>query len=88
VSDTVATLLKVAVESKLAEHNLCLSQVRGQGYDGASNMRGEFNRLKSLILSENTSTHYIHCFAHQIQLTLVAVAKNHIDVASSFHFYF
>ncbi|XP_076952997.1 uncharacterized protein LOC143626965 [Bidens hawaiensis] len=26
--------------------------VRGQGYDGASNMRGEFNGLKALILKE------------------------------------
>jgi Domain of unknown function (DUF4371) len=84
VLDTIATLLKVVVESKLVEHNLCLSRVRDQGYDRASNMRGEFNGLKSLILRENPSTYYVHCFAHQLQLTLVAVVKNHIDVASLF----
>jgi Domain of unknown function (DUF4371) len=86
VPDTVATSLKVAVESKLAEHNLCLSRVRGQGYDGASNMRGEFNGLKSLILRENNSAYYVLCFAHQLQLTLVVVAKNQIDIASLFTF--
>jgi Domain of unknown function (DUF4371) len=64
VLDTVATLLKVVVESKLVEHNLCLSRVRDQGYDRASNMRGEFNGLKSLILRENPSAYYVHCFAH------------------------
>ncbi|PKA58568.1 hypothetical protein AXF42_Ash008855 [Apostasia shenzhenica] len=48
-------------------------------------MRGEFNGLKSLILSENPSAFYVHCFAHQLQLTLVAVAKNHIQVASFFN---
>jgi Domain of unknown function (DUF4371) len=64
VLDTVATLLKVVVESKLVEHNLCLSRVREQGYDRASNMRGEFNGLKSLILRENPSAYYVHCFAH------------------------
>ncbi|XP_031285017.1 zinc finger MYM-type protein 1-like [Pistacia vera] len=61
-----------------------LPRLRGQGYDGASNMQGEFNGLKSLILRENEYAYYIHCFAHQLQLTLVAVAKNHISVTSFF----
>ncbi|PKA65687.1 hypothetical protein AXF42_Ash013102 [Apostasia shenzhenica] len=48
-------------------------------------MRSEFNGLKSLIFSENSSAFYVHCFAHQLQLILVAVAKNHIQVASFFN---
>ncbi|XP_023763639.1 uncharacterized protein LOC111912136 [Lactuca sativa] len=47
-----------------------------QGYEGASNMSGAFNGLKSLILKENNSAHYIHCF--------VAVAKKHDDVEEFF----
>ncbi|KAL3636798.1 hypothetical protein CASFOL_019097 [Castilleja foliolosa] len=47
----------------------------GQGYDGASNMRGEFNGLKTLVLRENSSAHYIHCFAHQLQLVVVSVCQ-------------
>ncbi|XP_060170777.1 uncharacterized protein LOC132601729 [Lycium barbarum] len=54
---------------------LRLSKIRGQGYDGASNMKGEMNGLKALILKDTPSVHYIHCFAHQLQLTLVVVAK-------------
>ncbi|XP_035830158.1 zinc finger MYM-type protein 1-like [Helianthus annuus] len=57
-----------------------VTRVRGQGYDGASNMRGEFNGLKALILKDNPSAHYIHCFAHQLQLVIVAVAKKHDGV--------
>ncbi|XP_062178741.1 uncharacterized protein LOC133883429 [Phragmites australis] len=45
------------------------------GYDGASNMKGEINVLKTLIMKESPSAYYIHCFAHQLQLVLVAVAK-------------
>ncbi|XP_062085725.1 uncharacterized protein LOC133791830 [Humulus lupulus] len=56
----------------------------GQGYDGASNMQGEFSGLKTLILNENPSAFYVHCFAHQLQLALVAVAKKHILVAHLF----
>ena len=58
--------------------------MRGQGYDGASNMRGEFNGLKTLILKENPYAYYVHCFAHQLQLALVAVAKKHTVVALLF----
>ena len=40
--------------------------------------------LKTLILKENPSAFYVHCFAHQLQLALVAVAKKHLQVASLF----
>ncbi|XP_028071838.1 uncharacterized protein LOC114274166 [Camellia sinensis] len=56
---------------------LSISRLRGQGYDGASNMQGDFNGLKTLILKENPCVYYVHCFAHQLQLALVVVAKNH-----------
>ncbi|XP_042043474.1 zinc finger MYM-type protein 1-like [Salvia splendens] len=75
VTDTSSHTLKCAIDDLLVKHNLSLSKVRGQGYDGASNMRGEFNGLKSLILQENPYAMYIHCFSHQLQLIIVAVAK-------------
>ncbi|XP_042467416.1 zinc finger MYM-type protein 1-like [Zingiber officinale] len=84
VSDTTALSLKTAIDSLLCQHGLSISNLRGQGYDGASNMRGEFNGLKSLIMMENPSAYYVHCFAHQLQLTLVAVAENHIRISTFF----
>ncbi|KAK2655171.1 hypothetical protein Ddye_008223 [Dipteronia dyeriana] len=36
-------------------------------------------------LYEQECAYYIHCFAHQLQLTLVALAKNHVDVQSLFN---
>ena len=35
IASTVALSLKYNVESLLCEHNLSLSRLRGQGYDGA-----------------------------------------------------
>ncbi|CAN1169884.1 Zinc finger MYM-type protein 1, partial [Linum perenne] len=55
-----------AIESMLVKHGLSISKVRGQGYDGASNMKGELNGLKTLILEESPSAYYIHCFAHRL----------------------
>uniref|UniRef100_A0A7N0TDF6 TTF-type domain-containing protein n=1 Tax=Kalanchoe fedtschenkoi TaxID=63787 RepID=A0A7N0TDF6_KALFE len=85
VSDTTTLSLKRALDSLFTKYNLTISRVRGQGYDGASNMRGEFKGLKTLIMKENSSAFYVHCFAHQLLLTLVAIAKNHDEVASLFY---
>jgi hypothetical protein len=79
VENTTSLTLKSAIESLLMEHSLSLSKVRGQGYDGASNMKGHANGLKKLIMDECPSAYYVHCFAHQLQLTLVAVAKENPD---------
>ena len=48
-------------------------------------MRGEFNGLKSKILQENRSAYYVHCFAHQLQLVIVAVAKKNEDISDFFY---
>ncbi|XP_075086119.1 uncharacterized protein LOC142168851 [Nicotiana tabacum] len=80
VKDTCASSLKKAIVDLFAKLSLSLSYVRGQCYDGASNMQGELNGLKMLIRQESRSAHSIHCFAHQLQLTLVAVSKKCIQV--------
>ncbi|XP_021685260.2 uncharacterized protein LOC110668369 [Hevea brasiliensis] len=85
VRDTSVASLKKAIESLFSSYGLSISSLRGQGYDGASNMRGEFNRLKSFILKENSCAYYIHCFAHQLQLTRVTVTKRHLSVCSLFN---
>ncbi|KAG6431037.1 hypothetical protein SASPL_109112 [Salvia splendens] len=85
VSDTTATSLEKVLDYLSSTYDLSISSLRGQGYDGASNMRGEFNGLKSLILKRNSSAYYVHCFAHQLQLTIVAVAKKHKIVGSFYN---
>ncbi|KAH7661228.1 P-loop containing nucleoside triphosphate hydrolase protein [Dioscorea alata] len=56
VTDTSSHTLKEAIDNLFAKYGLSLSRLRGQGYDGASNMRGEFNGLKSLSQHENIVT--------------------------------
>ena len=57
--------------------NYCLDiqNIRGQGYNGANNMRGEWNGLQALILNDYSYTYYIYCFAHHLQLALVGASK-------------
>jgi hypothetical protein len=84
VTETNSASLKSAIDALFADLKLSLKQVRGQGYDGASNMRGEFNGLQSLIMRENSSAYYVHCFAHQLQLVLVAIVRKHKGVSEFF----
>jgi hypothetical protein len=84
VSETTALCLKSNIDKLFIKYKLSWKQVRGQGYDGVSNMRGEFNGLRALIMKENNSAYYVHCFAHQLQLVIVAVAKKNDDVSDFF----
>ena len=88
VPNTTAISLKIAIDKLFSKHGLSISKLRGQGYDRASNMSGEFNGLKSIILKENESAFFVHCFAHQLQLALIGVAKKHdlIGIFLIFHF--
>ena len=76
VEDTTAITLKTHITEVLTKYNLQIADMRGQGYDGASNMRGAWNCLQSLFLNDCPYAYYIHCFAHQLQLALVATLKD------------
>lgn len=84
VEETSAICLKAKVDSLFAEHGLSLSRIRGQGYDGASNMRSELRGLMSLVMKENSSSKYVHCFSQQLQLVVVAVAESHHAISDFF----
>ncbi|KAL5562178.1 hypothetical protein UlMin_031925 [Ulmus minor] len=77
VANTTTVSLKTAIDKLFSKHGLSISRLRGQGYDGASNMSGEFNGLKTIIMKENECAFFVHCFAHQLQLALMGVAKKH-----------
>ncbi|KAK9740034.1 hypothetical protein RND81_03G006200 [Saponaria officinalis] len=84
VCDTTSMTLMASIKELLDEYSLSMSNIRGQGYDGVSNMRGELNGLRNLIMRNNPYAYYVHCFAHQLQLTLVAVAKENCECAKFF----
>ncbi|XP_050156226.1 uncharacterized protein LOC126630124 [Malus sylvestris] len=75
VSSTTSSSLEEAIERFFATTHLSMSKLQGQGYDKASNMKHELNGLKTKILNKYPQAFYVHCFAHQLQLALVAVTK-------------
>ncbi|KAK4549592.1 hypothetical protein RGQ29_032748 [Quercus rubra] len=86
VKDTTALTLKNEICAVLSHYNLHIENIRGQGYDGASNMRGEWNGLQYLFLKDCPYVYYVHCMAHKLQLTLVTASKEVKDVYQFFDY--
>jgi hypothetical protein len=85
VKDTTVSTLKEEISFVLSHHNLDVQIIRGQRYDGASNMRGEWNGLQALFINDCPYAYYIHCLAHQLQLALIAATRKISDVHTFFH---
>ena len=48
------------------EHlNWPISKLRGQSYDGAANMSGQYNGVKTIIINRQPLTFYTQCGAHR-----------------------
>ncbi|KAH9688484.1 TTF-type domain-containing protein [Citrus sinensis] len=73
VTRTNAISLKEALDQLFSKHELSISRLC------------KFNSLKTLIINENKCAYYIYCFAYQLQLAIVAVAKKHDQVNSFFN---
>ncbi|XP_027916063.1 zinc finger MYM-type protein 1-like [Vigna unguiculata] len=71
-------------ESKKEQMALVLKFVDKNGYDGACNMRGEWNGLQALFLTDCPYAYYVHCFAHRLQLALVAASREVIPIHQFF----
>ena len=82
--DTTSQTLKNGIYSILSYNNLDFKSIHGQGYDGANNMRGRFKGFQALILKDSPYAYYIHCFAHRLQLALMAASQGVVAVQTFF----
>ena len=81
---TSAVAIAQKIKDVLTENGLEISNMRGQGYDGASNMSGKCGGVAKLIRDENLLAIHIHCFAHRLNLCVagacqVQMIKNMMD---------
>jgi hypothetical protein len=52
--------LKKGIYFVLSKYQLDIQNIRGQGYDGASNMQGGWNGLQALVSNDCPYAYYIH----------------------------
>lgn len=71
VADLTGETLGRTIASTLQKSGLSLSNLRGQGYDGASNMSGNFKGSQAYISELQPIAVYVHCYSHCLNLALV-----------------
>lgn len=75
ITSTTGASIKNAIKQKLEELGLSLDNLRGQGYDGGSNMAGKNNGVQALILNEQPLAYYTHCFSHSLNLCITKACE-------------
>ncbi|XP_010667184.1 uncharacterized protein LOC104884256 [Beta vulgaris subsp. vulgaris] len=78
--EEMAIVIRFVNKYVLSNHELKIKDLKGQGYDGASNMRGEWNGLQALFIDDCAYVYYVHCLAHQLQLSLIVAAREVFEV--------
>ncbi|XP_047320704.1 zinc finger MYM-type protein 1-like [Impatiens glandulifera] len=80
VADTTTATLKKELSDAIGRCDLHIPNMRGQGYDGARNMCGSWNGLQAIFLKDCSRAYYVNCFAHRLQLALIAAAKKEVSI--------
>ena len=85
--------LSELIITRLKKWGLQLENLRGQAYDGASNMAGKKNGCQAKITEKAPLAFYMHCAAHQLNLSVVSscgipAVKNAQDTMSEISRFF
>nr|XP_045087179.1 zinc finger MYM-type protein 1-like [Aegilops tauschii subsp. strangulata] len=75
VNDTTGQGLFEVLENELKLLDLDIVDVRGQGYDNGSNMKGNQQGVQRRLLNVNPRAFYSACGCHSLNLTLCDMAK-------------
>lgn len=67
-SKTDAGTFRKIVDDVLLRFGFSIQQLRGQGFDGGSNMYGKLVDLQKRILDENYKALYFHCKGNQLNV--------------------
>ncbi|XP_050207299.1 uncharacterized protein LOC126656739 [Mercurialis annua] len=76
VFDTSAMTLKNNISAILSYHNLSTHNIRAQGYDGASNMLGEWNGLQLALVGASREVIDIHNFFSQLSFIINIISAS------------
>jgi hypothetical protein len=76
VDDTSGLGLFTVLQNALSSLNLNIDDVRGQGYDNGSNMKGKHQGVQTRLLEINPRALYMLCACHSLNLTLCDMGKS------------
>lgn len=75
VERIIGKILGDAILNWLRPYDISVTDMRGQCYDGASNMSGARSGVKAVILEAAPKAIYYHCASHRLNLAIVSACK-------------
>ncbi|KAG5894222.1 hypothetical protein JTB14_002272 [Gonioctena quinquepunctata] len=69
VQSTCGKDITDAIINGLISCNIDVSNLRGQGYDGSSNMSGQLKGTQACIAKHHPTALYVHCAAHNLAIS-------------------
>ncbi|XP_074373642.1 uncharacterized protein LOC141713991 [Apium graveolens] len=84
VDDTSGSGLFDELISALKSFDLNVEDIRGQGYDNGSNMKGKHQGVQKRLLDINPRALYMTCACHSLNLTLCDAANSCVKAISFF----
>ena len=75
VDDTSGLGLFNELKNALHNHKLNIGDIRGQGYDNGSNMRGKHKGVQNRLLEVNPRALYTPCGCHSLNLAICDMAN-------------
>ena len=83
-SNTTGAGMTNLIVKKIEEMGLVLTNLRGQGYDNGSNMKGKHNGVQKKILDLNPRAFYVPCTAHSLNLVVNDAAHSCTEAVKFF----
>lgn len=80
ITDQTSSGLIDEIFKTIDDLGLNLNRCRGQGYDGAANMSGLYSGVQKRLKDKEPTAEYIHCAAHNLNLTLNDASNNVVEV--------
>ncbi|XP_074305277.1 uncharacterized protein LOC141640371 [Silene latifolia] len=84
VNDTMGLGLFIELQKVLKPLDLNIDDIRGQGYDNGSNMKGKHKGVQKRLLEVNPSALYMPCACHSLNLALSDMAHSCTRAVSFF----
>ncbi|CAM4475658.1 unnamed protein product [Caretta caretta] len=84
LTETTGAGMTETILHQLEEMSLPIENLRGQGYDNGSNMKGKENGVQQIILDINPRAFFIPCSAHSLNVVVSDAAKCCLEATAFF----
>lgn len=85
LDESTGTFIAETLLEKLMEMELRIENLRGQGYDNGSNMKGKEKGVQNRILNINPRAFFIPCNAHSLNLVVNDASKCCLEATNFFN---